>query len=48
MLKLPHMGRRDRTDDIGKARMWLTLYWPQDSHTELLSSSQRLVYHTDV
>ena len=40
LMKLPNIGRKERTDDSGKARLWLTLYWPKDSPMELLSSSQ--------
>ena len=41
LLKLPNMGRRERTDDSGKARMWLTLCWSAESPKEIISSSQR-------
>ena len=41
LLKLPNLGRRERTDDSGRARLWFTICWPQDSPTEIISGSQR-------
>jgi len=46
LLKLPAPGRRDRGEEGGKGRAWLTLRWLQDHH-KILSSSQRSSYLPD-
>lgn len=44
-LKLPvNTGyKRDRHDENSRSRVWLTLYWPQNKPTKILSSTHGLV-----
>lgn len=43
LLKLPNPGRREKVDDQGRSRSWLTLCWLQQNPCKIISSSQRWV-----
>lgn len=38
VLKLPFLKRRSGVDPTVKERLWLTLHWPKDQPTQLVSS----------
>ncbi|KAL4230771.1 Gem-associated protein 5 [Mactra antiquata] len=39
LLKLPSTGRRERNDESGKSRMWLTLLWSPHCSNHIMSGS---------